>query len=199
MAKLTAKQEIFAQNLMKGMSQRDAYRLAGFSSAGKNAIDANASRLISADKFQARLDEMQQAKLISEKVTAHSVTLMLAQVYEDARKYRQIGAAATAAMGIAKLHGLLVDRVEDITRRPTRDPDAPIEIEVEHWLTAQGLLPGPASEPASVGSEPDIARAATHVDGFSEHDSEGSSEGSRALGEGSSEGSSEPSPRALEP
>ena len=37
-------------------------------------------------------------------------------------------------MGRAKLCGLLVDRREDVTRRPTRDPDAPAEVAVEVWL-----------------------------------------------------------------
>ena len=33
-----------------------------------------------------------------------------------------------------ELCGLLVDRREDVTRRPTRDPDAPAEVAVEVWL-----------------------------------------------------------------
>ena len=37
----------------------------------------------------------------------------------------QAGAAVAASMGRAKLCGLLIDRREDVTRRPTRDPDAP--------------------------------------------------------------------------
>jgi hypothetical protein len=39
-----------------------------------------------------------------------------------------------AKMGRAKLCGLLIDRREDVTRRPTRDPDAPAEVAVEVWL-----------------------------------------------------------------
>jgi hypothetical protein len=37
-------------------------------------------------------------------------------------------------MGRAKLCGLLVDKREDVTRRPTRDPDAPAEVAIEEWL-----------------------------------------------------------------
>jgi len=141
-AKLTARQELFAQGLMRGMSQREAYKLAGYKvpekakdKAGASAIDANASRLIRNDKVGLRLADMEAAKRISDSVTVQSVSLMLADVYDDARRFKQIGAAATAAMGIAKLHGLLVDRVEDITRRPARSPDAPLEIEIDSWLT----------------------------------------------------------------
>ena len=46
----------------------------------------------------------------------------------------QAGAAVAASMGRAKLCGLLVDRREDVTRRPTRDPDEPAEVAVEVWL-----------------------------------------------------------------
>ena len=37
-------------------------------------------------------------------------------------------------MGRAKLCGLLIDRREDVTRRPSRDPDPPAEVAVEVWL-----------------------------------------------------------------
>lgn len=37
-------------------------------------------------------------------------------------------------MGRAKLCGLLIDRREDVTRRPTRDPDEPAEVAVAVWL-----------------------------------------------------------------
>jgi len=140
MQKLTARQEQFAQGLMKGMSQRDAYKLAGYKVAHDKVADADASRLLTNANFQNRLREMERDKAISDLVTVHSVTSMLATVYEDARRYKQIGAAATAAMGIAKLHGLLVDKLEDVTRRPARSPDAPLEIEVEHWLTEHKLI-----------------------------------------------------------
>jgi len=74
--------------------------------------------------------------------------MMLASVFENATKDKQHGAAATAAMGMAKLHGLLVDKTEDVTRRAARSPDAPIEIDVEHWLTEQTSLPSPAGNGA---------------------------------------------------
>ena len=67
---------------------------------------------------------------------------MLASVARDfeprpapaSRSLGQAGAAVAASMGRAKLCGLLIDRREDVTRRPTRDPDAPAEVAVEVWL-----------------------------------------------------------------
>jgi hypothetical protein len=150
---LTPKQEIFAQNLMKGMSKRDAYKMAGYRVSSDEAASAHGSRLVSNGNVVARLAEMERDRAISERVTIETVTRMLADVYADGRRYKQIGAAATAAMGIAKLHGLLIDRTEDVTRRPARSPDAPLEIEVEHWLTEHKLLPpsdSPAGSPAAL-------------------------------------------------
>ena len=59
MAFLTAKQEQFALNLFKGLSQRDAYIAAGYSSNQKSStIDEDASRLAKDSKILARLAEL---------------------------------------------------------------------------------------------------------------------------------------------
>jgi hypothetical protein len=176
MARLTAQQELFAQAVFQGVGLGKAYKDAGYKAVDRNTQDSHASRLARNGKIVERMQELAQARAISEKVTVQTVTNMLADVYEDARKFKQIGAAATAAMGIAKLHGLLVDRVEDITRRPARDPGAPLEIEVEHWLTDHKLLGGPAAtepaatEPAATDHKADMARAPTQLDLFSEEE-----------------------------
>lgn len=140
MQKLSFQQEQFAQAIMRGVKIGEAYKLAGYKVANRNAQDASASALLRNPKIVNRMEEMAAAQRISEAVSVHSVTGMLAEVYDDARRYKQIGAAATAAMGIAKLHGLLVDKLEDVTRRPARSPDAPLEIEVEHWLHEHKLI-----------------------------------------------------------
>jgi len=140
MQKLTFQQEQFAQAIMKGLKIGEAYKLAGYHPTNRNSQDASAARLLRSAKIASRLEEMAVAKRISEAVSVHSVTDMLATVFDAASRDKQHGAAATAAMGIAKLHGLLVDKLEDVTRRPARSPDAPLEIEVEHWLTEHKLI-----------------------------------------------------------
>ena len=140
MQKLTYQQEQFAQAIMRGLKIGEAYKQAGYKAANRNVQDAGASALIRNPKIVNRMEEMAAAKRISEAVSVHSVTDMLATVFDAASRDRQHGAAATAAMGIAKLHGLLVDKLEDVTRRPARSPDAPLEIEVEHWLHEHKLI-----------------------------------------------------------
>ena len=56
---LTAKQEQFAQNIIKGMSQADAYRSA-YSTArmADKTIHENASRLANDSKVAARIEEL---------------------------------------------------------------------------------------------------------------------------------------------
>lgn len=60
MAKLTAKQEKFVQELIKGKSQREAYKIAYPNSKKwtENAIDSRASRLLKTDKVLTRYNEL---------------------------------------------------------------------------------------------------------------------------------------------
>jgi len=59
---LTAKQEKFVNNLFQGMSQREAWVEAGYSSKYSVAdIDSHACRLANQDKVKTRLEEMRQA------------------------------------------------------------------------------------------------------------------------------------------
>ena len=56
---LTAKQEVFVQNLVKGMSQADAYRSAySTKNMSDKTIHEAASRLVSDSKVSARLSEL---------------------------------------------------------------------------------------------------------------------------------------------
>lgn len=59
LAKLTDKQEKFVQELIKGKSQREAYRIAyPKSKASDNTVDVKASKLFSLDKVRIRYDEI---------------------------------------------------------------------------------------------------------------------------------------------
>lgn len=159
--RLSARQEAFAVHLSLGKSASDAYRLAGYEATG-GALHVNASKLARQTKVKtkvhslaARADEMRARAMESAMiVTAQSVSAMLSEAFDDAKRWKQTGAQVAAAMGLAKLHGLLVDRTEDVTRRATRDPNAPIEIDVEHWVTEQTALLSPSAAPEPSEQEP---------------------------------------------
>ena len=57
---LTTKQEKYVQWLVAGLSQREAYKQAGYATEGKsdNTIDANASRLFKNSKVLTRYNEL---------------------------------------------------------------------------------------------------------------------------------------------
>ena len=165
---LNPKQEAFAFHLARGLPMGEAYRLAGFRATGNHVFE-NASKLAKSTKVSTKVDQerakLAEARMIALQsgmiVTAQSVGAMLAEVFRNATADKQHGAAATAAMGLAKLHGLLVERTEDVTRRATRDPAALREITVDDWMAAQqgqGLLPPsePSPEPGPPILEPTI-------------------------------------------
>ena len=55
---LNVKQEKFIQNIVKGMSQRQAYKDAYGATYDEDAIDNNASKLFNTDEVQARYKEL---------------------------------------------------------------------------------------------------------------------------------------------
>ncbi len=70
MIELTRKQQKSVLNLLKGMTQRDAYIAAGYSpKSALSTIDANASRLANSDKVSVRLKELQE-KAVDETVAS---------------------------------------------------------------------------------------------------------------------------------
>lgn len=84
MDKLTPKQKRFVLNILKGMSQREAYIKAGYSNRSKPAtIDSHACRLVQSAKIMTRLAELQQA--------AEDVAVM--NVRERKKRLSEIGRA----------------------------------------------------------------------------------------------------------
>jgi hypothetical protein len=161
---LTLKQEAFAQHVARGETLAEAHRLAGYNCSA-NSIYAVASVLAKRPKVMARINSIKaermkalmQAETATMIVTAQSVGSMLAEAYEDAKRWKQTGSQVAAAMGLAKLHGLLVDKTEDVTRRATRDPYAPVEIDVDHWVTEQVALLAPSPSPESPANSAEVS------------------------------------------
>ncbi|MFO1124000.1 MAG: terminase small subunit [Methylocystis sp.] len=78
--------EIFAREIAKGASQREAYRAAGYE-GDERSMDANAARLIADDRVAIRVQEIQAAAAKRAEITIERTLLELAKIgYADIRK-----------------------------------------------------------------------------------------------------------------
>jgi len=68
--------------------------------------------MLAEDKVQARLHELQAASAEKHEITIDTLTQMLKEDRKLARGEKQSAAAVSAVMGLAKLHGLIVDKNE---------------------------------------------------------------------------------------
>ncbi len=116
------KHELFAQEVAKGISQREAYETAGFKPS-----DAHASRLASDGKVVARVAELQEQSAKRAEITAIFTLADAARQYDEdralAHKMGQAGAAVSASTAKAKLFGLVVDKTELNDKRAERMGD----------------------------------------------------------------------------
>ena len=108
-----ARHELFAQELAKGNTQAGAYRLAGYADTNR-AGHKNASRMMTNDDIQARVAALQDVSAVAAGVTIASLTAKLEAAYDLAMAEKSPAAAVSAVLGIAKLHGLLVERSENL-------------------------------------------------------------------------------------
>jgi phage terminase small subunit len=111
---LTPKQEAFCRAYMETGNASEAYRLAyptslTWTDAG---VWSQASQLLRNSKVVVWLEAARAKLAESMETTVDSLTLGLR---EAGHREGQAGAAVQAVMGEAKLHGLLVDKHEDVT------------------------------------------------------------------------------------
>ena len=102
-----ARHERFAQELAKGASQLEAYRLAGY-----EPVEANASRLIRNDKVSSRVAELKAAAAERTITTVHDIATQLDEDRAFAKECEAPSAMVSATMGKAKVLGLIVERAE---------------------------------------------------------------------------------------
>lgn len=110
-----AKHERFAQEIAKGSSSREAYRSAGYETKSDAATDANASRLLSGDKVQARVAEIQERAAVRTEITVADITkrlLAIATKGETSTEAPLLSVARASLMDAAKLNGLVVEKQE---------------------------------------------------------------------------------------
>lgn len=83
MNELTPKQERFVQNIISGMSQRQAYKEAFGADYDDNAIDSNASTLFNSTKVQQRYKELLEELKDIAIMTATERMIWLTDVVKD--------------------------------------------------------------------------------------------------------------------
>lgn len=109
---LTDQQRRFADFVLKGKNQTDAYKLAGYKSKTDDAAAANASRLIANDKVAAYI-EAKRAKAVEK--TEIDLTWLIqeaADLYAECRQEGDRTNAGSSIQRLAQLTGNWVDRKE---------------------------------------------------------------------------------------
>ncbi len=108
---LTPKQEAFVQAYHRLSNQRAAYREAyDAENMSDPVVDNKASLLLKKGEVRVRLDEMRERVAKKTEISVETITGMLAKAYKRADDVGQASAAVAAAMGLAKLHGLITDK-----------------------------------------------------------------------------------------
>lgn len=112
-----ARHERFCQARIQGKSIDESYVLAGFKANRGNAARLNANEVV-----LARLRELQAETATAAVVTATELSDQLEAIRVAAVAANQLGAAAQAVMGRAKLHGLIIDKAEVKDVTPPLEP-----------------------------------------------------------------------------
>ena len=113
MKELTTKQETFAQEIVKGSNQADAYRLAYNAGGMKDeTIWSNASRLIIEDKIQKRIKSLRQPTVDKVQLTLEKHLNDLLHLREKATNDEKWSSAIQAETVRGKAAGLHVEKVD---------------------------------------------------------------------------------------
>tara|TARA_R110000744_G_scaffold28030_2_gene67920 strand:- start:1059 stop:1466 length:408 start_codon:yes stop_codon:yes gene_type:complete len=113
MTDLTNKQEEFAQEIVKGSTQADAYRTAYDAANMKDeTVWSNASRLIDNSKVAARIKELRQPSIDKVQLTLESHLTDLLKLRNMAAKDEKWSAAIQAETIRGKAAGLHIDKMD---------------------------------------------------------------------------------------
>ncbi len=110
---LTPKQQKFAESYVECGNASKAYRLHYDTKNMKPAtINKRASELLHNGEITGRIRDLQSAHRQRHDVTVDGLTDELEEARFSAMVFGHIGAAVTATMGKAKLHGLITDHLK---------------------------------------------------------------------------------------
>ena len=110
---LTAQEEVFCQNVVRGNNQSDAYRAAYDTSRFKDStIHRNAKAIMEKNKIKARIAELRAPVIKKVQITLEEHLIKLGQLSDLAAAKDQYSAAINGEMLRGKVSGLYVDKVE---------------------------------------------------------------------------------------
>ena len=113
--KLTLKQEKFCLKYIETGNATEAYKLVyGVGKQKPETVNRNAFKLTENNKIITRLAQLNDRALKRHDVTIDTITADLMEDRKSARDLDspQLSVAVSATMGIAKVHGLLTDKVK---------------------------------------------------------------------------------------
>jgi hypothetical protein len=129
---MTPKQAAFVREYLIDRNATQAAIRAGYSA---DTAKQQGSRLLTNVDVQRAVEVREQRIQEICDVTVMSLTAKLEEDRKLARELGQPSAAVTAVMGMAKLHGLLIDKVESENKNTTYViSDSPEELSPEEWL-----------------------------------------------------------------
>ena len=112
---LTEKEQAFVDAVIAGNTEKDAWRIAGYSTRStEGTIKNNINTLKNKPRVKAELEKRRKKLQKKADVTAETLCEKLERVYCEAMadEKKSYNAAVNAVMGQAKLLGLIVDKAE---------------------------------------------------------------------------------------
>lgn len=123
---LTPKQEAFCLAYDETGNASEAYRRSYNASRMKpESVNRKAKELTDNVKIAARLGELRAGHVERHNVTIDDIRTMLLEDREFARKVAAASASVSATLGLAKLYGLLTDKIDHRSSDGSMTPKEP--------------------------------------------------------------------------
>jgi hypothetical protein len=155
--RIPVKQEQFLLLVLDGQPASRAYAHVYGQDKSKAVCEVSGSRLLSKARVQQRKSELLAARHAASPISAAFLTGELLATAAESRALGQGSAAQACYMGVAKLHGLIVDRVQAdvLVRKPANNPDSPDEMTAEAWLSDFGVTVIEHNSTATIPAQPE--------------------------------------------
>jgi hypothetical protein len=141
---LPVRRELFLAHVVAGLPASHAYAQVYGQDKSKKVCEAAASRVLADVKVKARLAELLASKHAAQPMSAEFLSREALAVASESRALGQGSAAIAAYQLVAKLNGLIVDKVQQdvLVRKPSASPESPDEMTAEQWMgMVSGSLP----------------------------------------------------------